>query len=317
MFDKIITALSDSNSKDFARYTGDIWLHRRRAVTTALMYRELTAYIVNNISRSAVIILNSDRDFVQNGAAATNPSSLFTLIIGGNIVSRGVTFDNLLSMFFTRDVKQKIQQDTYIQRARMFGSRGKYLRFFELTIPQHLYDDWHRCFVFHRLALAAIREGIGSPVWLSDKRIAAVASSSIDRSTVDVDKGEMAFGMFKFDAKLDQIAASSDGVSERLEALSSALGDLAFPTYLKRYITRTSPKLEEALAIHESSSIGGYRDGEDGLDKSKIERRRGFMGTNQLEKTKYPRAVHHLKMFRNAEGNARTVLQSRRLDPIH
>src|SRR3546814_19609708 len=61
-------------------------------------------------------------------------------------------------MFFTRDVKHKIQQDTYIQRARMFGNRGDYLRFFELTIPEALYLDWHRCFVFHRLALAAIKE---------------------------------------------------------------------------------------------------------------------------------------------------------------
>ena len=103
--------------------------------------------------------------------------------------------DNLLSMFFTRDVQHKIQQDTYIQRARMFGSRGDYLRFFELTIPQSLYLDWHRCFVFHRLALDAIREGHGSLVWLGDQRISAVATSSIDRSTVDLDRGEMSFSL--------------------------------------------------------------------------------------------------------------------------
>jgi len=63
--------------------------------------------------------------------------------------------------------------------------------------------DWHRCFVFHKLALEAIREETGSPVWLSDSRIAAVASASIDRSTVDLDKGEMAFRIFRFDIQLD------------------------------------------------------------------------------------------------------------------
>jgi hypothetical protein len=115
----------------------------------------------------------------------------------------------------------------------------------------------------------------------------------------------MAFGIFKFDPSFDRIVSSANGVSERLEALSSALGELAFPSYLKRYITRTAPKLEEALAIHESSSIDGYRDGEDGLDKKNIKRRRGFMGTNQLEKAKYPRAIHHLKIFRNSDDNAR------------
>jgi hypothetical protein len=304
VFDKIIASLLDPSSNDYARHVEDIWQIAKKRYTD-VNPNDLTTYVVDNISRYALIILNSDRDFIQNGAAATNPSSLFTLIIGGNIVSRGVTFDNLVSMFFTRDVKQKIQQDTYIQRARMFGSRGKYLRFFELTIPEHLYEDWHRCFVFHRLALAAIREGIGSPVWLSDNRIAAVASASIDRSTVDLDKGEMAFRIFRFDPALDDLVASPNGVSERLDELSERLGELAFPSYLKRFITRTSPKLEDALAIHPSSSIGNYKDTEDGLDKNKIERRRGFMGTNQLERTKYPLAVHHLKIFRNAEGNGR------------
>src|SRR4029078_11818349 len=105
----------------------------------------------------------------------------FTVIIGGNIVSRGVTFPNLLSMYFTRTVKTKLQQDTYIQRARMFGARGAYLKHFELTIPRDLYSDWHRCFVFHRLALKTIENEKISPVWIGDTRISIAASSSIDR----------------------------------------------------------------------------------------------------------------------------------------
>src|SRR4029079_1295872 len=122
----------------------------------------ITDYILHNITRNAIIILNSERDWKDNSSAATRPTSLFTIIIGGNIVSRGVTLDNLLSMFFTRDVKHRIQQDTYIQRARTFGSRGDYLDYVELTMPERLYGDWHRCFVFHRLALEAIKEGQGS-----------------------------------------------------------------------------------------------------------------------------------------------------------
>ena len=38
-------------------------------------------------------------------------------------------------MFFTRGVKTIMQQDTYIQRARMFGNRGEEAKNFELTIP--------------------------------------------------------------------------------------------------------------------------------------------------------------------------------------
>jgi hypothetical protein len=64
----------------------------------------------------------------------------------------------------------------------MFGSRKKHLPHFELTIPEQLYLDWHRCFVFHKLALEAIKTKKGSPVWLADQRIAAVASSSVDKA---------------------------------------------------------------------------------------------------------------------------------------
>jgi hypothetical protein len=219
-----LAALTDVSSKKYPKYIQEIWqiAHDRYADADP---DAVTHYVRANISRNAVIMLNSDPDFAQNGAAATNPSSLFTIVIGGNIVSRGVTFDNLLSMFFTRDVKHKIQQDTYIQRARMFGSRGPYLDFFELTIPEALYADWHRCFVFHRLSLASINSGKGAPVWLSDSRIAAVAGASIDKSTVDIDRGEMSFALFKFKPKIDEVVSGTEGVIGKLEALKKLMGD--------------------------------------------------------------------------------------------
>ena len=304
IFDQIVSVLIDRQGNKFVSYVREIWELANDRYND-VDPDEITSYIIGNISRYAIFILNSDRDFIQNGASATNPSSLFTIIIGGNIVSRGVTFENLLSMYFTRDVKHKIQQDTYIQRARMFGSRGGYLSHFELTIPDHLYADWHRCFVFHRLSLAAIREDMGSPVWLSDNRISAVASTSIDRSTVDMNRGEMAFQLFSFKPRLDEIASSNIPVKEKLDFFSKELGEARFPSYLKQYIERTSRDLDKAVAIHASSSIDGYSNSEDGLDKTKIERRRGFFGGPQMEKTKYPNAVHHLKIFTNAEGKAR------------
>jgi len=296
-----LSTLVDHDATKFERYVRQIWdLGRDRYsdVNPDL----LTQYIIENISRNTVIILNSDRDFRQNGSSATKPASLFTVVIGGNIVSRGVTFDNLLSMFFTRDVKHKIQQDTYIQRARMFGNRGQYLQFFELTIPRQLYADWHRCFVFHKLALEAIREGMGSPVWLSDKRIAAVASSSIDKSTVDLDKGEMAFRIFEFTEGLDALVQSKLSNSEKLDELGAILGVSSFPTYLRRFIIRTSASLEASLVLHPSASIEGYKD-EPGLDKAAIERRRGFFGSSQMGN--HPGAIHHLKIFTNAAKQGR------------
>jgi hypothetical protein len=302
VFDKIVAGLITRSGAQFDRFAREIW-HMAAERYGAMSADDLTAYVVDNISRYAIFILNSDRDFVQNGLSATNPSALFTIIIGGNIVSRGVTFENLLSMFFTRDVKHQMQQDTYIQRARMFGSRGRYLGEFELTIPGQLYADWHRCFVFHRLALSAIQRQLGSPVWLTDSRIAAAASSSIDRSTVDVNRGEMAFHVFECDSTYDNIVSEDLPVVDRLERLAAALGSEVFPGYLKEFMIQTSPEPDELIALHGSTSIAGY--GSDDVDKSRIERRRGFMGNPQLEKGRYPRAVHHLKVFTNAEGKGR------------
>jgi hypothetical protein len=302
VFDQTVSSLIDRNSTNFSRCAKEIW------ETAATRHGPdeadgLTTYVLDNVSRYAIFILNSDRDFVQNGLSATNPSALFTVIIGGNIVSRGVTFENLLAMFFTRDVKHRIQQDTYIQRARMFGSRGNYLSEFELTIPDQLYVDWHRCFVFHRLALAAIQRNLGSPVWLTDSRIAAVSASSIDASTVDVNRGEMAFQLFDFDDRYDAIVNSDAGVVQKLEQLSAAYGNSIFPGYLKEFMVQMSPDPDQAIAVHGSSSISGYSS--EGIDKARIERRRGFMGNNQLEKARYPNAMHHIKVFSNDQRKAR------------
>lgn len=276
--------LIDHESKNFEPYVRRLWEISGALYADA---NRLISYIIQNITRNSVVVLNSNRDKSVT-ASATSPQTLFTIIIGGNIVSRGVTFDNLLAMFFTRDVRHRIQQDTYVQRARMFGSRGKYLKHFELTIPTQLYTDWHRCFVFHKLALEAIREGEGSPVWLSDSRISAVASNSIDRSTVDLNRGEMSFGLTEVNlAKLSAIANSSGSQYDRMEALAKELGDGSFPPFLRRYLHRVRPLGDASLAVLGPSSIEGYKDGPD-IDKVKIERNKGFFGTSQMER---PRAI--------------------------
>jgi len=284
-----IDELSDRSSGNFAKYAESIW-NLANTRYPAFDPDEITNYVLDNAPRHAIVVLNSERDWKDNSSAATNPTSLFTIIIGGNIVSRGVTLNNLLSMFFTRDVKHKIQQDTYIQRARMFGSRGDYLKYFELTIPQSLYLDWHRCFLFHKLALAAIRDGRGSLVWVGDHRIAPAASSSIDQSTVDVDRGEMSFELFKIpnDFKVD------DGPGkDRLFALAELLGEANLPAYLVRYIDRSTEGNPNAIYVHPLLSISGYRE----ADVDNISRSRGFIGNSQLAKG--GNAVHHIFVVHN------------------
>lgn len=298
MHDTLVTLVT-RDAGNFEKYTKYIWELCRERYPDAEADR-VTKYILEHIARNAIIILNSERDWKDNSSAATNPTSLFTIIIGGNIVSRGVTLDNLLSMFFTRDVQHKIQQDTYIQRARMFGSRQDYLRFFELTIPQSLYIDWHRCFVFHRLALAAIREGHGSLVWLGDQRISAVATSSIDRSTVDLDRGEMSFSLFDYMPEIETIIGQNQPAFDTMEKLAAILGDAAFPEYLRRYIARSSPKASASIMIHDPLDISGRGDD---VDKVNIIRAKSFIG----QVNRYPDVLHHLMIVHNGKMKARLV----------
>lgn len=297
VFRNVFSHLANRSGSQFATYVKEIFdlaSEKYKDVSPT----NITKYILNNISRHVVLVLNSDADFKNFGGNATNPSALFTVVIGGNIVSRGVTFNNLLSMFFTRDVKNKLQQDTYVQRARMFGSRGKYLKHFELTIPAALYADWHRCFVYHRLALASIDSGMGSPVWIADKRISAVATSSIDRSTVDLDKGEMSFALFDFNPEMDEVAKLNDP-NAIIDKLAELLKD-AFPLYLRTFIRQSVARGTVGLKLFTSAGMFPSMSAE---EVARIERRQGFLTIRDTDRA--GNVAHFLRIFRNDAGKAR------------
>jgi len=298
--EKVFGVLSDQNHKDYDKYVENLWSFAESRYSGEA--DEITNYILNNIGCRSTIVMNSAKEFEKSHKGATSPATLFTIVIGGNIVSRGMTFDNLLSMFFTRDVKHKIQQDTYIQRARMFGTRD-YLPYFELTIPEGLYFDWHRCFIFHRLALEAIRSGKGAPVWLESRRISAAASTSIDKSNVGIDSGEMSYGIFDYNSVKEQVEAiieSNDHTNlEKLNKFHEILGDDHFPAYVLSFIQEFMPG-DSSIMIHPSHSIAGS---EKGTDQHNISRQKGFMGGKNFTDNKH--IPHHLRISFNAEGNAR------------
>jgi hypothetical protein len=297
--DDVMNALSDTHSRKFEDYT-----HEISKIASSLYPQQadgILSYIAKKSDQTTTIIMNSERDKNVDFKSATSPAAIFTFVIGGNIVSRGVTFDNLLSMFFTRDSKHKIQQDTYIQRARMFGSRLKHLPYFELTIPQQLYSDWHRCFVFHKLALEAIKTKKGSPVWLADQRIAAVASSSIDKANVLLDKGEMSFPIFDYSSDIENIVQSNDPI-EGLRKLQNRIGTDSLPDYLIEYVKRFLPNGPASVALHGSSTIENMKDA--ATNQEKIERTKGLFG--QVTRNN-PNALHHFKIFYNAKQKARLI----------
>lgn len=286
---KTLNILKDQEK--FEKYVKQIWEMAKKCYDENKA-NDMVDFIITNRNRNKVLVINSEKD-KENLDKAANPIALFTIAIGGNIVSRGVTFNNLLSMYFTRDVKSKIQQDTYIQRARMFGNRGRYLHLFELSIPEQLYIDWQRCFAFHKLALDSVNNG-NPPVWLEDNRVKAVASSSIAKATVEMNSGEMSFEIFNYKPDIDQTIQLSIKPIDMLYKLQSKLGNNAIPNHLINFIKHFSPDGADSIAIHLSTDISNRGDD---TDKVNISRAQGFIGAGDMEKKKYPHAIHHIKVF--------------------
>ena len=93
-----------------------------------------------------------------------------------------------------------------------------------------------------------------------------------------------------------------------LENLREKIGNQALPKFLIDYIKARSPDGRESLAIHTASSITGYKAT---ADQKAISRKKGFIGNPQLETKKFPKAIHHIKVFHNADGKARLFYKFR------
>ena len=302
---KIFETLRDDSNKDHETYYKNIW--DKALLMYPIKTAEIVRYIIANCNRNNVVVMNSDKEVnVADNRTATDPSAPFTIIIGGNIISRGVTFNNLLSMFFTRDVKHKLQQDTYIQRARMFGSRKGYLKYFELIIPKSLYLDWQKCFIFHRLSLESRKQNNRTPVWLDGERITAAAGSSIDKTNILVDRGEMSFDLFDYEpVGIQEILDMDIPNLRKAKALSELLGKNCLPDYLLNYMENFCPLGDDSIVVHNPGSIAGYADKAGEIDKATITRARGFIGDREIKGAKYPNAIHHINIMFNELGKAR------------
>ncbi len=82
-----------------------------------LEYNDYTINVVNSEEPGKVATLLN-----ENGQLRLEQALNF--FIGGSILDRGITIDNMLCFFYGRDPK-KFQMDTVLQHARMYGARDK------------------------------------------------------------------------------------------------------------------------------------------------------------------------------------------------
>jgi hypothetical protein len=298
--EKTINTLCNRHDSNFSSYINQL-------LSIASEYNEnpgaIVEFILRNINRNQIIEINSKKKNL-NITDILIPKVLFSFGVGGNIISRGVTFENLLSVYFTRSVKGKFTQDTYIQRARMFGNRGKYKERFQLWITKSLMSDWGKCFIFHKLAIQSARSGMGAPVWLSDFKVIPTTLSSVDRSSVDFQDGEMSFELFDFKPDVEMIGHSKMSNLERFTEMRKYLSQNSFPEYIQQYIL-TDSSSERDVCFHKASQFGTDKSSYPKEEIEKIRRTKGIFSTNEFSRGDRPNARHHLKIFYNSEGKAR------------
>jgi hypothetical protein len=296
--DKFFIEISDPDNPNFQARYAEIEEYVRERYG-AEMVDEVLDYVAKNSRSKIVRVINSDADkTTEKVKTLTEPVVPFTIAIGGNIISRGVTFNNLLTMYFTRTAKI-IQQDTYIQRARMFGNRRQYLDHFELHIQRSLYLDWHQSFTYHRLALASIKSE--APIWLEGSRVRAVAPTSVDKANVYIDKGEISFGKFRFNSSIASATKDSAGGLAEFEKILKLLPNDYVTDHILKFVRSQAAAKPKLVAFHFSGAIEKFKD----ADYIEIKRDRGFFGKGDLEEKKFPEAVHHFKIYFNKSGNAR------------
>lgn len=85
-------------------------------------------YLKRRLADREVKIVNSEQDEADFGPK-------LNFIVGGNILGRGLTIENLLVTYYLRSAKIA-QMDTMLQHARMFGYRESSRRFLRVYLPQ-------------------------------------------------------------------------------------------------------------------------------------------------------------------------------------
>lgn len=93
----------------------------------------------NNLdSNNFIYVINSDEDTLKYSKKSINRTKKCAIIIGGAILSRGLTIEGLCTSIYIRSTKEA-NQDTSLQMCRWFGHKKKYLNFLRLyTIKENL-----------------------------------------------------------------------------------------------------------------------------------------------------------------------------------
>ena len=315
----ILDILSNQNAKKFESYFKELLSICDNLIghyRLPYLSHEVATFVFRNIGKSEVLVINHKNDS-DNVKRAGVPKALFTFAIGGNIVSRGLTFERLLTFFFSRNVRGRLQQNTYIQRARMFGTRPN-SNYFELCVPDELFNDWANCFQDHELSLRLARAGAYQHV--QSGRNAVADAAAIDRQNVTVEKSERAVGDKFILTPIIEERLLSFNKFQPLETIRDLLKDglltaTNFPESLIYYLDETSFQNQKDIMIVLKSSSGSYSLQEieqyaDGDSETITRARGGIIHAMLNRRAEYNDNNHFILPIKNKFGEARFLYKA-------
>ena len=115
-----------------------------------------------SIGEIVPIEINSDRnveDLLDEDTGQLRLNSPFNIFIGGQILDRGLTIENLIGFFYGRNPK-RFQQDTVLQHSRMYGVRSKEdLAVTRLYTPRRIHNAMKKMYEFDMALREAFEKG--------------------------------------------------------------------------------------------------------------------------------------------------------------
>jgi hypothetical protein len=131
---------------------------------------DVKAAVVESLLAGQLMItrVNSDQDVTQLLAddGQLRLRTPFNMFIGGQILDRGITINNLVAFYYGRNPK-RFQQDTVLQHSRMYGSRSRAdLAVTRFYAPRHVYQVMKRIHEFDAALREAVESGSGGVYFL-------------------------------------------------------------------------------------------------------------------------------------------------------
>lgn len=146
VLEEVIRSYVDRVDDHLEKGTGEAYTRLHQAydeLLTTFPEAPPLAAVLEQVKRRLV----SRRVVVVNSEADADLGKGLNFIVGGNILGRGVTIDNLLVTYYLRQPKTG-QMDTMLQHARMYGYRAQLMHLTRVFLPRQLAVRFHE---IHRI----------------------------------------------------------------------------------------------------------------------------------------------------------------------